>query len=244
MVLHIPDKTAFITNFLKPINRFAESGIVRILPDKLEGLVASIDNTTILYAQFLLANENADKSTINIPNIDKLINCLKLVDSDVVDLKINTNNIQYSSSGIKFKFHLYEDGILSMPKINIEKVNSFKYDINFEIDSSTIDKLVKSSLVGGDINKIYLYSGEDNDIYAELTDRTIGNCDAVSFKIVSGYGGEPIPEPIPLMLDAIRSFSLIKSNVSVSINREYGIVRFTVLTNQSILQYIVTSVVA
>jgi hypothetical protein len=46
------------------------------------------------------------------------------------------------------------------------------------------------------------------------------------------------------MLDAVRSFSALNLNTDVSINNEYGIVQFKITTNQSILQYIVTSVVA
>jgi hypothetical protein len=77
-----------------------------------------------------------------------------------------------------------------------------------------------------------------------LTDRTIDNSDMFTFCVVDNYNGPPITEPIPLMLDAVRSFSALNLNTDVSINNEYGIVQFKITTNQSILQYIVTSVVA
>lgn len=243
MDLTLQDKNGFIQNFLKPINRFSETAVLKVSSNKISCLVSSIDNTTILYSEYMLPAGVDEEYQINIPNIDKLISSLKLIETNDISLTINTNNIQYKSNNIKFRFHLYEDGILTIPKLNLDKINAFEYDVDFAIDSQTINQLVKSSSITGDINKVYLYS-KDNCIYAELTDRTIDNSDMFTFCVVEDYNGNPISEPIPLMLDAVRSFSALNLDTSVSINNEYGIVQFKITTNQSILQYIVTSVVA
>jgi hypothetical protein len=243
MNLNLSDKLGFINNFLKPLNNFSETGIFNLEKNKITALVSSIDNTTILYAQYLLDKEYEQRQTLNIPNIDKFINSLKVIDANEIELILNSNNIQYQSSTLKFKFHLYEDGILSSPKINIDKVNSFNYDVNFEIDGSVLGRLIKSSLITPEITKVYLYS-QDNKIHAELTDRTISNSDMFSFCVVEEYSGSPITTPIPLMLSPIRALSSLNLGANISINNEYGIVQFKIMTSQSILQYIITSVVS
>lgn len=243
MNLKLQDKEGFIQNFLKPINRFSETAILKVSGNVVSCLVSSLDNTTVLFCKYLLNEEAEDEFMINIPNVDKLISSLKLVDADEIDLTIDTNSIQYKSNNIKFRFHLYEDGILTVPKLNLEKIQAFDYDVEFEIPSQTINQLVKSSTIAGEVNKVYLYN-KDGKIHAELTDRTIDNSDMFSFCVVDNYEGTPISQPIPLMLDAIRSFSALNLNANVSINNEYGIVQFKITTNQSVLQYIVTSVVA
>jgi hypothetical protein len=243
MDLNLQDKDGFIQNFLKPINRFSETAILKVSGNEISCLVSSIDNTTVLYSKYMLASNVEEEFQINVPNIDKLVSSLKIIDDNEVSLKINSNNIQYKSNNIKFRFHLFEDGILTVPKLNLDKINAFEYDVNFLIESHIINQLVKSSSIAGDVNKVYLYT-QENNIYAELTDRTIDNSDMFTFCVVDNYNGPPITEPIPLMLDAVRSFSALNLNTDVSINNEYGIVQFKITTNQSILQYIVTSVVA
>lgn len=242
MNLHIADKLGFINNFLKPIGRFSETAILSIEKDKIASLISSADNTTILHAQYLL-NKEEDKQTINIPNIDKFINFLKVIEDNDIELIVNTNNIQYQAPNLKFKIHLYEDGILSSPKISIDKINSFKNDVSFDLSGATLGRLVKSSLITPEISKVYLYS-EDNRIHAELTDRNVSNSDMFSFCLIENYTDTPIASPIPLMLDPIRALSSINADVNISINNEYGIVQFKIHTNQSILHYIITSLVS
>jgi hypothetical protein len=243
MILKISDKKGFIDNFLKPLNRFSETAILKIENNAIDCLISSLDNTTILNAKYLLTDAFDGVSNINIPNLNKFIDSLKIINSNELELVINANNVEYISSNMKFKFHLYEDGILSVPKINLSKVNAFEYDVNFSIPAATINQLVKSSVITSDVNKVYLFNVDDK-IFAELTDRTIHNSDMFSFCIADSYRGNPIKGSIPLMLDAIRSFSALNLDTDVCINNEYGIAQFKINTNQSTLQYIVTSVVA
>lgn len=243
MNFKLSDKQGFINNFLKPINRFSETAILSLSGNKITSLVSSVDNTTILYAQYLLDENYSEDKTINIPNIDKFINSLKVIDDNSVELILNANSIQYQASTLKFKFHLYEDGILSSPKINIDKINSFKNDVNFNIESSVLSKLIKSSLITPEITKVYLYS-EDDKIHAELTDKAVSNSDMFSFCLVEGYDGPALTTPVPLMLDPIRALSSLNVGVSVGINNEYGVAQFKINTNQSILHYIITSLVS
>ena len=46
------------------------------------------------------------------------------------------------------------------------------------------------------------------------------------------------------MLDPIRALSSLNVGVSVGINNEYGVAQFKINTNQSILHYIITSLVS
>ena len=79
--------------------------------DKLTSLVSSIDNTLILYSEYTIPSEFED--TLNVPDIKKLSRVLDTLEDDEVNLKINSNNIEYTGSDIKFKYHLFEEGFLN-----------------------------------------------------------------------------------------------------------------------------------
>jgi len=243
MNLKINDKETFIRDFLKPITQFSETAVFNNKNGEMQCIVSSVDNSTILYTRHLTGVTDDEDITINVPSVDKLVNSLKLIEGNEINLIINTNNLQYKSNLFKFKYHLYEDGILSIPKLNIDKINAFKYDVEFEISAELINQIVKSSTVAGDANKVYFYS-KDQNIYAELTDRTIDNSDMFSFCLIEGHTGNEITTPIPLMLDAIRSFSTLRQPATVCINNEYGIAKFDINVGSTRLQYIVTSVIS
>ena len=243
MTINIPDREGFINNFLKPISRFTEPAIFNVHGSLVTCLVSSIDNTTILYGEYNTGELAKTNETANIPNIDKLISALKLVNSDSIELINNSNNMQYKSENMNFKFHTYEDGILALPKLNVAKIKEFEYDTTFNMPASTVTQLIKRSTFASESNKVYFYS-RDSKITAELTDRTTDNSDVFSFVVAEEFEGNDITEPIPLMLDSARSFSALNADVNVHINNEFGVVKFEISTNQSKLMYIVTSIVA
>lgn len=243
MTVSIIDRDGFINNFLKPISRFTEPAIFSIHGSIMTCIVSAIDNTTILYGEYNLQHLSESNSNINVPNIDKLISALKLVNTESIDLINNSNNIQYKSDMMNFKFHTYEDGILTLPKINIDKIKQFKYDTTFKMTSNTVSQLIKSSTFASESNKVYFYSKNGN-IVAELTDRATDNSDIFSFCVAEKYDGNEIKNAIPLMLDSARSFSALNTDVDVGVNNEHGVVKFEISTNTSKLMYIVTSIVS
>ena len=104
--------------------------------EKVTSLVSSADNTLILYSEYNAVSEIED--TLNIPDVKKLYRVLDTIEGSGIDLQINANNIEYKGSDIKFKYHLFEEGFLSKPSINLDKINQFTYDLEFNLDKGSI----------------------------------------------------------------------------------------------------------
>jgi hypothetical protein len=236
--LRIQNRPEFL-KFLEAISKINESAIVNVQegePGKLSCLVSSTDNTLILLAELDSAESNFS-GTNNIPDIKKLIRVIDSINSKNITLNVNSNNYEYKGNSIKFKYHLYEDGLLSKPTINIEKIKSFKYDISFSITKEILQAIIKGSTFATETNKVYLFT-EDGLLKAELTDRARHNTDALCIDL-----GEVDFElkPIPLNLDNIKLLLTIDQVINIGINTDYGVSVIDIQTDAIKLKYIITS---
>ena len=172
--LEVVNKSEFL-KLLDAISKINDSGVILdIKEDRISSLVSSIDNTLILCSEY-----KADlgfKDTINVPDVKKLRNVLDTIEDSSISLEINTNNLQYKGTGVKFKYHLFEEGFITKPSINLDKINSFKFDVEFKLNKNTLQRLFKGSTFASETNKIYFYT-EDGNLMAELTDRARHNTD-------------------------------------------------------------------
>ena len=100
-----------------------------------------------------------------------------MIKDDFVTLDLTTNALKYKSKGTKFTYHLYDDTFLKRPKIKVEKVKSFKWDLEFKITKDTLQQLVKNSTFVDSASKVYLYT-EDGSLHAEITDKARANTDS------------------------------------------------------------------
>jgi hypothetical protein len=122
-LLKVENKGEFL-KFLDAISKINDSGVILDLKDnKITSLVSSIDSTLILYSE--INTEVGFESTINVPDVKKLRSVLDTIEQDDISLVINSNNIQYSGTGVKFKYHLYEDGFITRPNINYFRQSNF-----------------------------------------------------------------------------------------------------------------------
>lgn len=228
-----------LSRFLDAISKINESGIINIQsgePGLLSCLVSSIDNTLILYAEANIVESNFT-GTCNIPDFKKLIRVIDAINTSDICLKVNSNNLEYKGDAVKFKYHLYEDGFLAKPTINIEKIKSFKYDVSFSITKDILQQIVKSSAFATDTNKVYLFT-EDGSLKAELTDRARHNTDMISLNL----GNVDFElKPLPINFDNIKLLTSLSNSIDVNINTEYGVVIFDIINNGIKLKYIVTS---
>lgn len=225
--------------FLDAISKINESAIVNVQagePGQLSCLVSSADNTLILSAELNSVEANFN-GTNNIPDIKKLIRVIDSISVKEMILNVNSNNYEYKDTRVKFKYHLYEDGLLAKPTINIEKVKSFKYDISFQLTKDTLQSIIKGSTFATETNKVYLFT-EDGCLKAELTDRARHNTDALCLDL-----GEVnfVLNPLPLNLDNIKLLSTIGNIIDVGVNTQYGVCVFDIQANDIKLKYIVTS---
>ena len=138
--LKVTDKSEFL-RFLDATSKISDSVILEIKKEKVTSLVSSVDNTLILYSEYNAVSELED--TLNIPDVKKLYRVLDTVEGTNIDLNINANNIEYRGSDIKFKYHLFEEGFLAKPSINLDKINQFTYDLEFNLDKVHYNKFLK-----------------------------------------------------------------------------------------------------
>ena len=224
--------------YLEAISKINGSTIINANQDHglISSLVSSADNTLILYSELSNIEVNYNGS-INIPDIKKLTRVVDSIDTKEVSLLVNSNNIVYKGKSLKFKYHLYEDGFLTKPSINIDKIKSFNYDVKFTLKKDTINSIIKGSTFASETNKLYLYT-ENNNLKGELTDRARHNTDVFAIDL-----GEVDFElsPLPLNFDNIKLLSLINEDINFGINTEYGVTVIDILNNNIKLKYIITS---
>jgi len=233
--LEVANKAEFL-KLLDAISKINDSGVILdIKKDSISSLVASIDSTLILYSEYKAGSKFED--TINVPDVKKLRNVLDTIEDSNISLEINSNNLQYKGSGVKFKYHLFEEGFITKPSINLDKINSFKFDVEFKLNKNTLQRLFKGSTFASETNKIYFYT-ESGNLMAELTDRARHNTD--NFTLSLGKIDLDL-KPIPVNLDNIRLLSIINEEFNVSINTEYGVVVFDIEDKDIKLKYIISA---
>ena len=176
-------------------------------------------------------------TTLNIPDVKKLKHVLDTIEEETLEIDINSNNLEYSGNGVKFKYHLYEEGFITKPNINLDKINGFKFDVNFNLNKATIQRLFKGSTFASETNKIYFYT-DGESLMAELTDRARHNTD--NFTLSLGKASFKL-EPIALNLYNLRLLSLLNDDIRVKINTEYGVIVFDIEENNIKLRYIISA---
>ena len=234
-ILKLKSKSRFL-KYLDTVSKIIDTGVIfEIHEDKLVSLASSLDSTLILHSEYKSDFNVTD--TLNIPDVKKLRHVLDTIEEESLEVEINNNNIQYNGNGVKFKYHLYEEGFITKPNINIDKINSFKFDTNFNLNKATIQRLFKGSTFANETNKIYFYT-DGNALMAELTDRARHNTD--NFTLSLGEVKFNL-EPIAVNLDNIRLLSLLNDDILVKINTEYGVVVFDIEESDIKLRYIISA---
>jgi hypothetical protein len=226
-----PEFIKFIDSFSK-IN---DSFIAEVKEDSISVITSSSDNTLISYGDYKC--QSTYSTNLNIPDCKKLVRVLDTINSDVIDLKINTNNLEYTSNSVKFKYHLFEDGFLQKPSLSLEKIKNFTFDITFNLTKQQLASIIKGSTFATETNKLYLYTEEDK-LIAELTDKARHNSDSytmslgtVDFKL----------QPVSLNFDNVRLLTLLNDIITVNINTKYGVIIIVTSNDTTKISYLISS---
>ncbi len=105
--LNLKSPSEFL-KFLDSLSKISESAIITVDREKVSSLVSSPDSTLILHAQ--VSMESGFYDTLNIPDVKKLTRIIDTVGGTDLSLSINSNNIEYKGNGLKFKYHLFDEG--------------------------------------------------------------------------------------------------------------------------------------
>lgn len=197
--------------------------------------MSSPDNTLILYAVLNLSSEC--ERSLNIPDLKKLSRVFDCISTDEIDLIINTNNLEYISKEMKFKYHLFEDDFLVAPAIKPEKISSFETDFNFTLTKEDFAKINKASTFTTETNKIYFYL-DDGMVKCELTDKSRHNTDSFELQVGDNIEGNEL-KVLPVNFD---NFKLVSAdNVKVSVNNKFGVLIIDIDQEPLKLRYILSS---
>lgn len=188
--------------FLDTLSKVSDTAIVNLEDDSMYAISSSDDRSLFLYSKLECDNETISK--LNLPSLKKLSKSLDLVPDDDIEFKVNNNNLEYTGKKVKFKYHLFGDGILIAPKITLAKIQSLKYDFTFEVSKEFILSIIKNSAVFKDTNKLYIYTDEDHLVWS-LGDKTMTNSDV--FTVIGDEVDFEMDEPFIINLDNLRLLS-------------------------------------
>ena len=245
MAIKIEKLEAFNNFFINNISKIADSCILTFKDNTTSCIASNTDNTIINYSS-IKQTENFcnNEIKINIPDTKKLIKILSCISTDSVELKYDKNNISYSNNNFKFRYHLLDDGIITAPKININKISSLEHNTQFSISKSDISNILKASSIALDITKLYIFT-ENKSIFCDFTDNSRHNVDSIAFKISDSLVGDEIKTPVPVSFEIIRIISSIKTNqINVKYNSKIGTFLFELEDSTYTSKYVVSALVS
>lgn len=241
MIINIPDRQSFLKNFLLPISKINDGCVIEVNQDGFSCLTATADSAVILHNRYNLDIDVDKPLTLNIADIKKIIKVVECVGDDKISLNIDKNNISYNGNGMKFKYHLLEDGIITAPKLSVKKLTEIDFPINFTIQYKTLVELLRGSTFATESNKVYLYS-ENGKVYGDLTDRARHNVDSFTLPICE-YPGTVFSD-ICLNFEIVRIISGVRvKELHCKINPKIGIVLFEISDKLIQTKYIASSLI-
>jgi len=224
---------------LDSLSKINDSCILHIKEDQAYAVAVSEDASFILWGS--ISGEFGIETILNLPSLTKLGNALKVAGNEnEVTLILNKNNLEYRGGNIKFKYHLYDEGILSKPKTSLEKIQSISYDINIDFTKTFLKGLLKTSSMFSGIGKLYIHT-VDGKVTWSLQDKTLTNSDMYA------YSGDEVDFELSdfiLNLDNLRMITLsAEENLKLNINTSYGIGNLKLINGDVTLNYILSSLV-
>ena len=230
--------------FLSNISKIADSCIIKSEKNNLTCIASNPDGTVISYT--LLNQKNnftENEKVLNIPDVKKLTKIFTCIDDNVLNLKLDTNNISYNNSNFKFKYHLLEDGIISTPKVNVDKISKLDFNTTFTINKQSLNNIIKASSIALDVTKLYIFT-EDSSVFCDFTDNNRHNVDSIALKICETYQGDKIGSPVPINFEIIRIISSQKFNtLNVKFNSKLGVFLFDLEDQECSSKYIVSALI-
>lgn len=243
MTLNLTNKGDFVNSFLFPLSRIGNNCVLKLGESGISTLLSAADNTVVLYGIYEEDLGDDVEAKLNIPDIQRLIKVLQCVDTDSMQLEVESNKIKYSSADLRFKYHLLSDGILSMPPLKIEKIKQLTYDTSFTIPYNSFVSLLKSSTFTLSLNKMYFFT-KDGNVYAEINDKESHNVDSICLKMCDSFTGEPIDKALPVGFETIRTLAGLRcEELVVKVNSKLNVMTFSINIGNVRMTYIVSGLI-
>lgn len=234
MLILINEASSFVDQFLTNLARLADTCVLTIQKDVISALVCTEDRTVICSSSYnnthQLLPELESTLTLNIPDLKKLVKLTSLV-RDTLQLKIEKNCISYTADAIRFKYHLLEDGIITSPKVNLQKLATLGVTHQFSVSNKDLKNIIKGTALLPDINKVYI-NFTATGVFAEIGDRNRQNTDTFSACISPNYTTPNTPrvdKTIPLNIEILRILSSANAdNIQIKCMEGSGVLSFEI----------------
>lgn len=237
----IPDRKLLINGFLLPLSKISDSCVIDVSDNGFSSLVCTSDSSVILHTQYNLPLDTDSSVRLNISDIKKVIKAFECITTDKFTFSVDKNNINYTGSEIKFKYHLLEDGIINVPKINVSKLSEIDFPVQFILQYKSLVELLRGSTFATESNKLYIYS-ENHKIYGDLTDRSRHNVDSFNIPLCEYTG--PDLQNLCLNFEVIRIISSVRvKQLECKINPKLGVILFQILDGPVKTKYIASSLI-
>lgn len=225
--------------FIDSLSHLSDSAILSIKDGGISALNANLDASLFLWNRMPVDCDSEE--ILNIPSLSKLHSALKMCGSDeTLEFNLNKNNIEYKGSSIKFKYHLYEDGVILKSRTSLAKLQSLKYDSEVTFNKQFLSGFLKSASSFSKLKKLYLHT-EDDVLIWSVEDKIISNSDVFSVK---GQSVDFELDEFIMNLDNIRLLTIPKdSDVVLKMNTELGIGKFELKYKNVCLNYIISTLI-
>jgi len=245
MDLKIENLKNFTNGYLSSIAKIVDSCVLSFEKNNAFCVASNNDNTVVYYASTAQKHNfiNDKLVTLNIPDVKKLIKIFTCIEEDTQTFVVENNNISFKSNYFKFKFHLSEDGIIVVPKININKIFALEFSTNFSIKKLDLQNIIKASSIALDVTKLYIYT-EEESVFCDFTDNNRHNVDSIAIKISNEFNGEKLKQPVAINFEIVRLVSSSKSNsLNVKFNSQLGVFLFDLEESGYNGKYVVSALV-
>jgi hypothetical protein len=234
-------KNSFIKDILSPIANLNDRAIISFSELGGVSIVNNTENNVILYLKINIPSK--EKIELNIGDVKKLSRALDCVEQDELNFDLSPGMIKYETDEITFKYHLLQSGLIQKHTIDINKINSLEFDTSFNITKDIFSKIIRGTSFATDTNKLYFYT-KDKQVYANLTDYTMSQCDLIGFKVSDSFSGVDLKTELPLSIETFKLLQTNKSDtIQVNVNTKLKIIVFNINTELSNLKYIVSGLV-
>ena len=219
---------------LQSLGAIHDTCVLELKEDGIHGIASSEDNS--MFAHAYLSGEYEDQN-LNLPSLKKLSKALDMISSDDIKLKLNNNHLEYKDKSLKFKYHLHEDGVITKPKLSLEKIRNFEYNLQFDLDFEFLSNVLQKSSITN-TNKLYLFTENDSLVW-KLGDETVPNSDTLS---IVGDEVDFELESFILKIDNLKLLSKVSKTGNIfKINSKLGVGCIITKSGDFEMEYILSS---
>lgn len=235
--LTLPSKQMLhLFSSIKPITVPA---ILDIVDDEMDVVASTADRSIHLWAN--MKGDFGVTTTLNLPSVSKLSDLIKLVGTSNVTFNLKKNKLEYRGNGVKFDYHLHEEGIINKSKVKKEKIDELVFAFSFEVEKKFFSSLLSTSSLFKDSNKIYLFTEGDELIWS-INDKNRMNIDNMS--ITDKVVDFEMNEPFIMNIDNLRLIDFLgNEKIVFDITEDCSICMVTVEKDELTLRYVFSSFV-